>query len=82
MGRPAKGWGQLDLERQAEALALLRDGMSQKEVAARIGVTKNVIAGLWSRQGDPVATREPATLYDRCDALAARMDQVLGRLYT
>lgn len=72
-----RGSGQLTLDQQAEALALLRGGIQQAAVALRFGVTKNVIAGLWSRQGEPASTHEPTTLYERCDALKVRMDHVL-----
>ena len=36
---------------RAEILALLDGGMSQREAANRLGVTKNVIAGIWARSG-------------------------------
>ena len=48
-GKP--GSGALDLEQQALALALMRGGMKQHEVAAQFGVTKNVVAGVWARWG-------------------------------
>ncbi len=74
------GSGTLDLERRALALALLRGGMKQKAVAAQLGVSKNTIAGIWARSGDPMpfASLAPTTLSDRCDALVARMELVLA----
>ena len=74
-----KGCGSLNLTQQADAVALLRGGMKQHQVAARFGVTKNTIAGVWARAGEgvPVGGRIP-TLFDRCDALAAKMDRVLA----
>jgi transcriptional regulator with XRE-family HTH domain len=73
-----RGFGALDIPEQQDALAMLRGGMTQKQVARRYGVSKNVIAGLWQRQGDPHAIPVPTTLYQRCAALRARLDAVLA----
>lgn len=36
------------------------------------------MAGLWHRQGEPECRVEPSTLFERCDALHARLDAVLA----
>jgi hypothetical protein len=77
MGRPIRGSGALTVEQQEAALGLLASGRSQGWVARRFGVTKNTIAGVWRRHGDPVMKREPTTLYERCERLNARFDAVL-----
>ncbi len=76
---PRIGFGALSIEQQQAALALLRSGMSQAQVARYHGVSKNVISGLWARQGDPVELREPTTLYTRCAALHEALDAVLAK---
>ncbi len=58
---------------RATVLALLRAGLTQGQVALRLGVTKNVVAGIWRDHGDPVTS----TLYTRCDALDAALKAVL-----
>ena len=73
-----RGFGVLSAEQQDEALGMIAGGARQTEVAKRFGVTKNVIAGLWSRHGDPTPLSEPSTLEERCAALHARMDAVLA----
>jgi DNA-binding transcriptional regulator LsrR (DeoR family) len=73
-----RGYGALDISKQQDALAMLRDGMTQQAVADRYGVSKNAIAGLWARQGEGVVREEPTTLYTRCAALHARLDAVLA----
>ncbi len=75
-----RGWGTLSAAQQDQALTMMRSGMSQQATADQIGVTKNVIAGIWKRWGDPVRMPEfgPSTLFERCDALHAQMDAVLA----
>ena len=73
-----RGWGVLRAAQQDQALDMLRSGMTQQATADQIGVSKNIIAGIWNRQGDPVAMRDAATLFARCDALHAQMDAVLA----
>ena len=74
-----RGNGALTIEQQEEALALIDGGLSQKKVASRFGVSKNVVASLWHRFGDPQPrASEATTLFDRCDALHAKMDAVLA----
>ena len=74
-----RGLGQLSVAQQQAALGMLRDGMSQQRVADGFGVTKNTVAGLWHRQGEPEVLYEPSTLFERCDALHARLDAVLAK---
>jgi hypothetical protein len=64
-------------DQQSRALALLHRGTPQSVVALALGVTKNVVAGLWARRGSPVSTIPASTLHTRCDALDAAMDAVL-----
>ncbi len=78
-GRYRRGFGALSIEQQQAVLALLRSGMSQAQVARYHGVSKNVIAGLWARQGDGAARKEPTTLYTRCAALHEALDAVLAQ---
>jgi transposase-like protein len=61
-------------------MEMLESGMSQKAVAKAFGVTKNTIAGIWARHGSPSPSPkrpQPTTLFQRCDALEARMRAVL-----
>jgi hypothetical protein len=73
-----RGWGVLGVEDQHRVLGMLREGMTQAAVADRFGVTKNTIAGLWSRHGKPVELAPPLTLHERLDALHAKLDRVLA----
>ena len=70
----------LSVEQQNRVLEMLRSGETQDAVANRLGVTKNTIAGVWHRRGEPVHQSgiEPTTLYDRCDAMHAKLDAVLA----
>ena len=77
MPRSERGLGALTVERQDEVLGLLAAGRSQGWVARRYEVSKNVIAGIWRRHGEPVRQREATTLYERCDRLHAACDGVL-----
>jgi hypothetical protein len=60
-----------------EVLDLLDQGLTQTEVGLRLGLTKNAVAGIWARHGDPLP-RESTTIYERCDALNQRLDAVLA----
>ena len=65
---------------RAAILAMLDSGLSQKQAAHSLGVTKNVIAGIWARSGRGV-NRMPfaeTTMHERLDALHARLDAVLA----
>ena len=74
-----RGSGALSVDQQDEAIALIAGGLSQKQVATRYGVTKNVIASLWYRLGDPQPRPSDATtMFERLDALHARMNAVLA----
>jgi hypothetical protein len=77
MGLPYRGSGALTVDEQLDVLGWLYAGKSQGWVADRIGVSKNVIAGVWRRHGSPVRKQEPTTLFERCEALQARCDAVL-----
>jgi transcriptional regulator with XRE-family HTH domain len=70
----------LGVEDQHRVLDMLRGGMTQAAVADRFGVTKNTIAGLWSRHGEPIKNENiaPTTLDERLDALNAKLDRVLA----
>ncbi|HXE51239.1 MAG TPA: hypothetical protein VN663_22870 [Ramlibacter sp.] len=78
LSRASRGSGRLTVEQQEKALELLKDGMKQQAVAARFGVSKNVVAGIWSRFGEPESYRPPSTVFERMDALHAAMDAVLA----
>ncbi len=76
-GNAVRGNGMLGVGQQEDVLGLLGTGKSQEWVARRYGVSRNVIAGVWRRHGEPVRHREPTTLVERCDRLHARFDAVL-----
>ena len=72
------GSGALTIAQQRKAVEMLLTGLGQRAVAAHFKVTKNTIAGVWHRSGNgKPASREPTTLYERCDALEAAMERVL-----
>lgn len=78
-----RGQRSLTVAQQTDALEMLRAGKSQEATARRFHVTKNVIAGLWHRQGEPESNGpEPTTLFDRCDALHAKFDAVVKAIGT
>jgi hypothetical protein len=70
-----KGAGALSTTDIERALKMLRSGTSQQATALRLGVTKNVIAGIWQRYGDP--NHEQSTIFERLDALNTTLDRVL-----
>ena len=76
-GNGAFAGGALDAPAIHAALAMLESGLSQKEVARRLGVSKNTIAGLWHRHGSPKGPAK-TTMAERLDALHARLDAVLA----
>ena len=77
--RTSRGYGTLDLAAQEHALLMLRAGRSQAEVARHLNVTKNIVAGIWARHGDPqIPGPDPSTLFGRLGALHANMDIVLA----
>ena len=78
MSRTTRGYGKLNITQQGKALALLRSGVTQQAVAEQLGVSKNTIAGLWARRGEPVHRPDPTTLFERCDALHRKLDAVLA----
>ncbi len=74
-----RGSGALSSADQDRALDMLREGKTQVQVALRLGVTKNTIAGVWKRAGMGEARGpDPSTLLQRCAALHAKMDAVLA----
>lgn len=77
--RTIRGTGALDIARQQDALAMLRRGLTQQQVATALHVSKNVIAGLWQRNGGNMPrVQDKTTMADRLDALHARLDRVLA----
>jgi hypothetical protein len=74
-----RGWGVLGVEDQQKVLDMLRAGTVQRLVAEAFGVSRNTIVGIWARHGEPVsAGPDPTTLYERLDALNAKLDRVLA----
>jgi hypothetical protein len=76
-----RGCGVLHPVEQEIALDMLRAGTSQRLVAEAFGVTRNTIVGLWHRHGEPIKNENiaPRTLYERLDALNAKLDRVLAK---
>jgi hypothetical protein len=63
----------------AAILALLDAGMTQQAAADHLGVTKNIIAGVWARAGlGSPHVEAKTTMAERLDALHAQMDAVLA----
>jgi len=73
-----RGSGALTVEQQTRVIEMLKSGASQKAVAERLGVSKNTVAGVWARYGEPGSRRVPTTLYTRLDALHETLDRVLA----
>ena len=57
---------------------MLKSGATYQRAADRMGVSRNTVAGVWSRFGDPVPRHQPTTLGQRLDALHAKLDRVLA----
>jgi transcriptional regulator with XRE-family HTH domain len=78
-GRNQHGSGAFDDAQIAAIVARLRTGETQASVARSLGVTKNTIAGLWHRNGEP-QLKAPAktTMAERLDALHQKLDAVLA----
>jgi transposase len=53
------------------------EGLSTRQIAERLGVSKNVILGYVYREGYVKAGYEPTTTMQRLDTIHARMDEVL-----
>jgi hypothetical protein len=77
--------------RTAAILRLVRAGKLDREITAALGVTKNTVIGARRRAGiyanrdqtsvssmTHVSVAEPETLFDRMDALAAKLDAALA----
>jgi transposase-like protein len=77
--RNQHGSGAFDDAKIALICARLRTGETQASVARSLGVTKNTIAGLWHRNGDP-QLQSPAktTMAERLNALHQKLDAVLA----
>jgi len=71
-----RGIGQLSVEQQEQALAMIEAGLTSGAVARAFGVTRNVIAGIRARHGGTPKT----TMDERLDAMHARLDAVLSAL--
>ena len=69
-----RGTGQLSVEQQERALAMIEAGLTSGTVARAFGVTRNVIAGIRARHGGTPKT----TMAERLDTLHARLDAVLA----
>ena len=67
----------LSAEKKAEAIMLVEGGMTNSAVAARYGVSKNVIIGIRRRAGKSVPVEPESTLLTRCKAYNDKMDAVL-----
>ena len=63
-----------NLERNRRIMELWREGHSMSEVAREVGVTKNVVSGVLSRNG---GFNEPETLPQRLDRLEAHWMAVI-----
>ena len=72
-----RGFGQLGIAEQERAIAMLKAGANFSQAAILFGVTRNTIAGIWQRHGEP-ATPYPSTLWTRCAALEARLAAVIA----
>ena len=70
--------GPLTADDRALVLTLLDAGMTQGQVALRLGVTKNTVAGIWARTGRGNPAVPVSTMAQRLDALHARLDAVLA----
>ena len=57
---------------------MIKAGATIRNVAERLSVSKNTVAGIWSRHGEPGTRRVPTTLGQRLDALHAKLDRVLA----
>ena len=72
------------MTRNEQIIALRQEGLTMREIGDRLGVSKAVACGVIDRHApelkDPSLFRgpEPRTLYQRCDALHARMDAILA----
>ena len=73
-----RGSGALTVEQQTRVIEMLKSGSGQREVAQHFEVSKNVVAGVWARHGNPGTRREPTTLGQRLDALHEKLDRVLA----
>jgi len=73
-------------EQKAEARQMWEGGATADTIAKRFSVTKNAVSGmahrgLWLPHGKVSSYRyghESTTLFDRCDALHAKLDAVLA----
>ena len=61
-------------------LELLDSGLTQGQVAQKLGITKNTVAGIWRRADRGVPGTHPArtTMLQRLDAMHAKLDRVLA----
>jgi len=58
---------------------MLKAGATTQAAAKHFGVTKNIVAGIWARHGNPgTKGPEPTTLPQRLDALHKTLDRVLA----
>ncbi len=66
-------------ERNRTIISMLDNGLTQADAAFALGLTKNVVAGVWKRAGRGAPMRDAkATMPERLDALHAAMDAVLA----
>ena len=56
---------------------MVKSGATYQRAADRMGVSRNTVAGVWARHGDPVPRHQPTTLWERMDALHNKLDRVL-----
>ena len=74
--RTLRGDGALSVEEQLRVIEMIKSGAAFKTAGEHFGVSRNVVAGVWARFGEPGS--EPTTLHTRLDALHAKLDKVLA----
>ena len=59
-------------------LRLLDGGLTQGQVGQKLGISKNVVSGIWARAGRGTPRGNPHTMLDRLDAMHAVLDRVIA----
>lgn len=69
---------------KAKMRQLWDEGLTAAEIGERVGLSKNAVIGIGYRAGWPLRhasaskASQPTTVFDRCDALDAKLDAVLA----